>query len=169
MKQVDIAALRAAIGKLDDSARQRQKELASVAKALEKDIEAARARGVSWAKLAAAISAKMGRKVTGDQLRSSEKKNTAKQGKAPAKGKSSFIVAAATPNGKLYQLEHSSAVNGKPGGGYRIYEVGEDGEMSPCGMADFPASIMRRDIAVEQFKAWAKGREYEIYGGEYRP
>jgi hypothetical protein len=52
-------------------------------------------------------------------------------GKEKAKKSNSkdFIIAAITPGGALYQLEHSGKARGSRGGGYAVYEVSANGSL----------------------------------------
>ncbi|MDR1514827.1 MAG: hypothetical protein LBS45_03965 [Synergistaceae bacterium] len=183
MRAVSIEDLRETIVGMggDDSPRNknRQREISAVVESLREDILAALYRGVTWTALAATLSEKLGYKIHRDAIRTRvtrmtkppkprEKKPGAPASAPPQKlqqGKGHFVIAAVTPDGKLYQLEHQAKINERPGGGYRIYESDADGELCEYKAADFPCSIRSKDAAVKQFKAWAKGRGYEIYGG----
>jgi hypothetical protein len=75
---------------------------------------------------------------------------------------------ATSPDGQLFQLEHSRRVSGRRyGGGYRIYRVKDDGNFEPCAAPNIPSSFpQNRERACEKFTAWAESMGYEAHVNE---
>jgi hypothetical protein len=166
MRQASIDELREAIRRLKpDSKAIEQREFARIVSALKNDIIAAHSRGVTWKSLAGAVAEKTGYRVSASRMRDKIKALPAlpEKPEPPAKDEKHgghFIVAAITPEGELYQLEPS----GK--GVYAVHGIGEDGSLHICAGSDFPLPMPDRAAAVKRFKAWAKERGFEVYGGE---
>jgi hypothetical protein len=81
-----------------------------------------------------------------------------------------FIIAAITREGSLYQLASTGAKatsKGKQGKAlaYAAYEVDESGCMHLRAGTGFPCPSKDKAEAVERFRAWARGKGHEIYGG----
>jgi len=78
-----------------------------------------------------------------------------------------FIAAAITPDGRLFQLEHVSRVQGERGNkGYAVYEVDDNAGMHRCHGDDFPPARQNRIEAISAFCGWAKRMGCEVHPGE---
>jgi hypothetical protein len=185
MTSLNVNELREAINALDgDSKTRKQRDLTAAVKPLLNDFLAAAYRGVTWKSMAKTLSEKTGYKVTPEQLRSRIRRLARSCGKAvtepalkpepvPAAKKKvkekehTFIIAATSPEGELYQLEHAAKISGKPGGGYSVYKIDDAGNFHRCTPSDFARSpILSKETAINHFRIWAKNRGYEIYGGD---
>jgi hypothetical protein len=82
-------------------------------------------------------------------------------------GEGNFIIAAISPDGRLYQVEHSGKVNARKGGKYGVYEILPDGGFVKCDpIADgVPTPNASKGKAVEDFREWACVRGFEVLGG----
>jgi hypothetical protein len=76
-----------------------------------------------------------------------------------------FIIAAITPDGRLYQMEHISRVRGRRGGrGFCVVEVSENGDFHLRNGVGFPTLGASKEAAINTFRAWGKTLGYEILG-----
>jgi hypothetical protein len=171
------------VGRLEET---RQSEFIVILRSLKKDLLMARARGVTWEKIAELLAAKTGYRLSGKDLGARvrsitkeqkpaaeampitkpEPKAITKPAPAPQKKMYScdFIIAAVTPDGNLYQLERTGKSSRARSGACAVHSVTADGNLRVCTGTDFPCPTNSKEEAIRRFRDWSRDKGYEIYG-----